>query len=444
MIKRGMMLLMALVLLWAAFPAFAEEEAEADLFDLFSDNGETVEWLGTAVPLTDGLLVTSADHLPEDIGCLAITDGASVWKATSVLKDRSGRMAFIFFDAGEQKPARAAWVLQNQTNFLRAEDLTARTGDVGAGRRDRAVTDLREGVWQGLPCLLVTLSDPVETGTPLLTGDGKLAGVIVAARAEGMNRYIAVTAGGIYAGLLEVADDPTADLLRKNAPEGFKVTAEGNLVTFDWSEMTLEEQEGKKAYLVVSDVRNSYLNYFPVAEIGGKQVQMLLCPGRTYLSGFVWTSGIPDTVPEDAALTVLPEAEVLTLYDFKCVTCAFAEAPAEGLKEGEAPAVTQEITEEKLRSGRMYYYSSSTYTVTEKTENDTLLIALTTPTGENYLYVSGWYYDPSLNADDTWYQPLEDMELLKELNRKGYPSGEYHVAMYVDGKLAGEFTFTLP
>ena len=36
------------------------------------------------------------------------------------------------------------------------------------------------------------------------------------------------------------------------------------------------------------------------------------------------------------------------------------------------------------------------------------------------------------------------MGLLKELNRKGYPSGEYHVAMYVDGKLAGEFTFTLP
>ena len=101
------------------------------------------------------------------------------------------------------------------------------------------------------------------------------------------------------------------------------------------------------------------------------------------------------------------------------------------------------MTEELLRSGRAYFYSSSTYQVTEQIQGISLLVTLTDPDGNNYRYESGWIYDPSYMTDDTWAVALKDTDLLEFLNDSGYPAGTYEIAMYIGGKLADSFTFEL-
>ena len=70
-------------------------------------------------------------------------------------------------------------------------------------------------------------------------------------------------------------------------------------------------------------------------------------------------------------------------------------------------------------------------------------MTLTDPEGNNYRYESGWIYDPSYMADDTWAVALKDTDLLEFLNDSGYPAGIYEIAMYIGGKLADSFTFEL-
>ena len=75
--------------------------------------------------------------------------------------------------------------------------------------------------------------------------------------------------------------------------------------------------------------------------------------------------------------TVLPAAEKLTDYGFVSKVCAVAEAPEGGLKGDELPVPVTEVTEELLRSGRAYFYSSTTYEVTETIEGSAFQIAST-------------------------------------------------------------------
>jgi hypothetical protein len=49
---------------------------------------------------------------------------------------------------------------------------------------------------------------------------------------------------------------------------------------------------------------------------------------------------------------------------------------------------------------------------------------------------------PEFNEKDEWYVTLE-MSGLTGLMGGGYPTGTYEVCMYVDGKLADSFSFTL-
>ena len=187
----------------------------------------------------------------------------------------------------------------------------------------------------------------------------------------------------------------------------------------------------------MADSLNTYMTYYPVTE-EETSFQMVLTPGRTYVSGFVRDSEVPNGYPERMAVTILPEAEPLTDHQFHSVLCCLAE----GSEDADLPTPVTEITEDFLRSGKAYFYSSSTYEVTE-TQEETLLITLTTPSGENLRYVSGWVYDPEFMADDTWAVSMEETGLLDLLNLDGYPAGTYELAFYVGGKLGDRITFEL-
>ena len=442
MMKKWVALWVAVMMLLAVGAAEETQQAAADLFDLYVYEGDGMRWAGTACPLTEGLLVTTAS-IGRRNG-LVVTDGHAVWNAEVAYTENAGLLTVVMFDTEEVSPQTGCFQLPAFGENLKGDSLHVRSGDAEGSRILRTVQKVGRIQWQGQECLQVTLSGSAEIGSALLTDEGELAGILIAQYGEGENRYIAMGAESIYRAAAEAAQELQSLDLTSSGPEGYTVTAEGNLVTFDWSGMENGETEaGKSRYLVVADMNNSFLNYFP-AEGTDTSVRLLLTPGRTYVSGMTVTEEAPDDYPEQYVVTALAEAEKLTDYGFRSRACLLAEAPEAGLQEGEKPLPAKQITEELLRSGRVYFYSTSTYDVDREIEGETLLVTLTAPDGNNYRYTSGWIYSPDYEQEDTWFVNLEESGLLDMLNRSGYPAGVYEMAFYVGGKLGDSFTFELP
>ena len=403
-------------------------------------------WVATAVPISEGVLLAPAsvkDIPPEQ---LAVSDGVNAWEAATVISADKDRFTLIFYEPGD-KPARyGSWELLPWGASVPASACTVRFGDSLGSRINRGVLAAENITWQGDRFMLLTLTDPAPAGSPVLTSDGRLAGVITAEWAQGENRVLMLPVEGLAEDMSEVAG-----LLRGlsewgTAPQGLVVTAEKNLVTVNWKDMTLPEvPEGSEVYIVLVDTGNDYLTSFPVKDVENSEVSLLLTPGRFYIIGPAVSQGRPDFVPESYASVFLPRAEKLTEYNFRPVVTAIAELPGSIPKEGAVPVpvANEDVTEELLRSGRAYFYSHSTYQVTEEIDNKSLLVTLTDPNGNNFRYESGWLYSPEYMQEDIWYLSLKETGLTATLDENGYPAGVYKVAFYVDGDLADEFTFEL-
>ncbi len=438
--KKLLSLLIALLL--AASAAFAEEpEADnrlQDLFDVLAYDGESPSWVANAVPFSEGIVlapITVNDYAGNQ---LAVSDGVNVWEAEVVIPDASGRFTMICYNQ-DDRPARwGSFELLPLGESVDASSCTVRFGDAMGSRIIRGVLASEVIPWQGETCMLLTLTDEAPVGSPVLTADGLLAGLIIAQWAEGPNRCLMLPAEGLATSISSLAH--TLSTMDQNPPEGLTVKLDKNQATLDWSAMALPEKpEGSKIYIVIWDNLNSYLNWVNAESM--TSFTMLLTPGRTYIAGPVVTGSTPDDIPENYIAFSAPLEEILQEYDFKPVLTAVAEAPEGGLKEGEAPVPVTEVTEELLRSGRAYFYSHSTYTVAEEISGKTLLVCLTDPNGNNYRYESGWIYSPEYMAEDIWYLPITDTGLTASLDANGYPKGTYQLAFFVDGALADEFSF---
>ncbi len=432
-------LLAALIMLMAA--ACASAETAPDLVDLYdaSDSGKV--WLGTAIPILEGVLVASEAVLPDEPKSLEAWDGTSFRNVTMVLSTAGGKVLVMLLDPEGETLALPPYSFADTGKALNPDELVVRSGDWMRSRINRAVYDAVPIAWQDLDCMVLTLSGDTEPGALLQTVDGKLAGMIAAEYAEGIHRYIALTADQITGCIYEAAellDDSEAET---EPLEGYKVTADRNIVTFDWSAAELPEiPEGFTLYHIVADTESSYLNFSQVLK-DETSVTMLLTPGRMYESGLeVFADGnTPDRLPEKMARIKLPEAEPVTEHSFRSIAFAIAETP----KNGSDPVPAEEITEELLRSGNACIWSVTSYSVEETMPTTDMLITLTAPDGNNYRYESGWYYDSNVQGNDAWYVSLNETGLLELLNQNGYPAGIYEVSMYIEGKLADSFSFTL-
>ena len=457
--KKVLSILLTLAILMLVVPfAVAEEpdsnvtvseEAAAlpvDLFDLWDYGGESPVWVATAVPISEGVLLAPAsvkDIPPEQ---LAVSDGVNAWEAATVISADKDRFTLIFYEPGDNPSRYGSWELLPWGASVPASACTVRFGDSLGSRINRGVLAAENITWQGDRFMLLTLTDPAPAGSPVLTSDGRLAGIVTAEWAQGENRVLALPVEGMAEDMSEVAG-----LLRElpqwgAAPQGLTVTADKNLVTVNWKDMTLPEvPEGSEVYMVLVDTGNDYLTSFPVKDVENSEVSLLLTPGRFYIIGPAVSQGRPDFVPESYASVFLPRAEKLTEYHFRPVVTAIAELPGSIPKEGAVPVpvANEDVTEELLRSGRAYFYSHSTYQVTEEIDNKSLLVTLTDPNGNNFRYESGWLYSPEYMQEDIWYLSLKETGLIATLDENGYPAGVYKVAFYVDGDLADEFTFEL-
>ena len=435
--------LLAGLLICLTAVGLGEEAVRHGLFDLYDIGAESAGWNGIAIPLAPGFLVTAGTAAPERAETLGLSDGSWLWDAETLVRPGERWTAFIVFDAETVAPDLSYWTLYD--GALDASGLSVLTGNSSGDRLNRSVDTLANVRWQGLDCLLVTLSGDALPGSPILTEGNQLAGMILAEYAEGRNRYLALTADEIYAQALEtiqlLAAEDNPLILGEDGQEGFVVTVEGNRVTFDWSGMPEEPlAEGEHLYLVVLDMGNDYLNYVEATE-GMTSSSMLLAPGRTYLSGMLVSESAPVTVPTAYTVTEMPvEAEPLTEYGFQPLLTALVKA--ETVKDGELPEPVTSLTLEELRSGGYAFYSASTYEVTER-QDETLLVTLLLPDGTCCRYESGWFYDPAYAELDAWYVSLEEAGFLDDMVMKDDLKGTCRMAYYVGGKLADEFAFEI-
>ena len=434
-------MLCAVLLAIFSMPAVGETEVTRGLFELYDESGESASWLGVAAPVFPGLLATSAGNLPGDTANLSVTDGLHRWDVQEVYAEETFPVAFMTYDSETEPASLEAWPFRMEPGLPSADSIYVLSAAEGGDRLYRTPTAATPMKWQGLDCMLLTLPTPVVPGSPVLTDGNELAGMIAAVYAEGKNRYIAVTAGGIFRRLASLGEKE--DELSGNPPEGFTAEPEGNAVTFDWTGVKIPEADtdGEELYLVVADTGNHYLNYFPV-EKDMTSVSMLLTPGRTYVSGLLRSADAPDRLPEQYAVVKLPEAERLTEYAFRPNRTALV------LTDGREPAAdgsepdAGKVTEEQILGGKVWFYSSSSYEIDAQQER-TLLITMTTPDGENYRYVSAWYYDPGLQTEDAWSISFETMEFTEALKDRDCRPGMYRIDFYIGGALADSFSFEL-
>ena len=88
--KKLLALLLALTMLITAGTVFAETGGTPDLYDLYNpaENGRT--WVGTAIPITDGVAITSPIGMPETVKDLEIWDGTNYRKLSETLSTADG------------------------------------------------------------------------------------------------------------------------------------------------------------------------------------------------------------------------------------------------------------------------------------------------------------------------------------------------------------------
>ena len=422
--------------------AGAADQREADLMDLWSEGPEGRIWVTAALQMADGMLLTSPALLPENQSGLLVSDGVNEWKVQAVIPDSTGITAMVFFDPGGLVPVSCGWPVMPFGDSAQASSCVVRSGNAPGERRSSGILGASSLRWQGRRALLLDLAEDVPMGGAVVNSRGELAGIVVARYAEGSRRVLALPVEEIVQTVSEIGS--LLDNLSGwgNPAEGFRVSADRNALTVDWSAMVLPEKaEGEELYVVVADTANDYLNYYP-AETSNRVLRLILTPGRVYLSGVMASAGPPASLPEYYELTVIPPAEKLTAHDFQPILTAVALLP-EGVAEGQAPEPVEQVTEEILRSDRAYFYSASVYLVTEALPEESLLVTLTAPDGNNYRYESLWVYAPEYMNEDVWYISLQDSGLTSALNRDGYPRGEYQMAFYVNGALADAFTFEL-
>ena len=442
--KKYLVLLLALLVALNS-AAFAEEDTEKakDLFDVWDYGDESMTWICTAIPVAEGAVMISPANLPEKQDQLAVTDGKNVWEIKAVIPGQDGQLALLLYDPGTTVPRYGVWDLLSYGSSVPVTSCYVRTGDEMGSRINRRILSSESVRWQDDPYLMLTLSGPVPPGSPVLTTDGNLAGLVVSEYAEGINRFLAIPADGIAMRLTEISLKLNNMPDWGEPPEGLKITAEKNVVTVDWKEMKLPEtQEGEELYLVMLDGANSYLNYYPVLT-AQRKLTFILTPGRFYMFGIGAFTGAPSELPARFATVSVPPAGKLTDHDFRPILTAIAESEGKTLKDGEKPVPVTAVTEDLLRSGRAWFYSSSCYQVSESISNISLLVTLTDPDGVNYRYESNWLYDPSYMNEDIWYLSMQETGLTSSLDQNGYPKGIYEVAFYVGGDLADQFSFEL-
>lgn len=458
MLKRVLVLFLALLLAAACLPAAAEANVPP-VYRIVLRTEAGDETLGS------GVLFRSADTL---LTVQAVLRDGSLYAAGA-----DGEFALRY--AGQIIGTGLALLTLDGRSSAVPLELTASAtaaltlyGADAQGAAAWPVTLARTDADENYGSVLLSSAEGLLPGAVLLGEDGGIAAIVTSQRGEGRGVYEALTGtamasalGGVRPGAApEAGNAPAAGetpAAAENADAGlvyevFASYADG-AVTLDWTD-SAGYPEGDDVYFSVffSIGANLYYNYIPVP-LGATVQKITVPPGKNVFCWVAYSRGehVKNMMPGDEqdALAVVDTGKVMLQTDngYRNVSSSVTVA-APGLSaEPSLPLVP--LTREALADERLtvYYQTEDTYQVTQASEDHLLLLTLYTPEGYVFCEEGRYSYMPELCASDAWVYDvgaLFDAYLAFGMLDDGLPAGEYKVICYIDGKLGGGAVFTLP
>lgn len=439
MFKRICLLLLLLAL---ALPAAAEDTAPDSLYLLVNHDAAGVETpVGSAVLFSNQYtLLTSVWAVAAQDDLYAVGAGGSFHIDKAAVVSEESELVLLSLE--EAAPAAPL-------TFASLEGLISVVGYQGTQAVSGAIDLPSYMFYDETPTLLYTAPTTLLPGSALLGENGGLVGITLAAYGEGEHRYVAV-AGDEFQSLFSTSAAPTL-------PEGvswvtgFTATPSVGKITVDWADaLPACEEENCTIGLFFTDVLNPYYSYITLEQTGSTDLP--LTPGHTYKVWVQHTHGdlVTDVPrPEEAAVSVtLPEALPFDRFDYQDREFYISAIPAEQAADSftELLPPLKPITAQALADpdAAIFLQASSTYTITETSEVD-LLVVLTTPEGYTFDYLGLFIFDMALQQSDVWNVDITEMfsDYLLFNDTGAMTSGEYTLCYYLDGALANQISWTL-
>lgn len=230
---------------------------------------------------------------------------------------------------------------------------------------------------------------------------------------------------------------------------GLKAVNEDGMVTVTWADAAIPE--GAKVVVYYMYAGNTYYTYQGMLE-DTREAYCFAVPGREMEIWATWSleEQADQNIPLDERQHILVEAmpvEPMTDHGFtnhhiSVVPSLDAEA---GSRTELLPAAP--ITRADLTNPDMFFYfqTHDTYQVSEVSEDHPLAIVLITPDGECHVDEGFYIFDTQYQERDLWLKDVSGIFFSHDSmgGEDPWQPGEYRILYCIDGKIAGEFTFTL-
>ena len=439
--KRLLAVLLAMLLALGCLPAHAES-IPAGLFRLICRDAQGQDTLlGTAVLIEGSTLLTAASAARCDGQLLAVGPEGEYAVLAAVNPPEQPGVALLGL---AEQPSESPVALAGDTASVFWAAATE-NGTMACALVEQASIITLGG--QG--CLLYTAQEGLLPGSVLVNEKGELLCLTVASYAEGVGRYVAISASDLLDALPGAKDLPTAQMASGQVT-GFTVEADRGIVTVDWSACGVTLEEGEQLMVVLYDTGNTFLDGI-TPSAGETSISQAAVPGRTYDVAILRSREEPDFSSSwynSAVQISMPEAEPFDRYQFRneelYLGCAPLEQAEEALYQKVEPI--DQINAQSLTDleQAVFLQATSTYQV-EKEAAATAVIALFTPEDYCLFTVGGFLFLPELCAEDVWNMEITDLiDHYLEFSPTGSMSpGQYSLRFYLDGALAGELSWTL-
>lgn len=245
------------------------------------------------------------------------------------------------------------------------------------------------------------------------------------------------------------APAPTAEAPATNGfASGLKVHIENGLMTLSWDAASVPE--GAKVSVFYLYEGNTYYTYHALQE-AVSETTIFTVPERRIMAWVSWsTEGEPSPGnPGDNECVIVPAAQAEAFRDNSFQNLQIGLMPSADPNAGAKGVFIpqQPLTREMLsdRSTPLYFQTEDCYRISATTEDHPLAIVLITPEGMLFIDQGSYIFDLTLQTSDLWLKDVSklfaDYESL--VHGEKWPGGEYRILYLIDGKVAGEFDFTL-
>lgn len=232
---------------------------------------------------------------------------------------------------------------------------------------------------------------------------------------------------------------------------GLTVKNENGLVTLSWD--TASVPEGAKVHVYYFYEGNTYSTYYDM-EPGSTAAKIFTVPGRRMMAWVSWaTRGTPSpSMPSHSAKDqyILLEASQetpLIAHNFRNLRIGLTPSADPNAATAGKFLPQQTLTRKILsdRSTPLYFQTEDTYRVSATSEGHPLLIVLMTPDGMCFFDPGYYTFDLSLQKSDLWLKDVSKLfaDYAAFVSVDSWPAGQYRILYCIDGKIAGEYAFTL-